>query len=344
MTLRRKQRSRPSAGSGSQVQTRCMCPPQTPAQFRYRLHLDAKPEAASLHVLVRGEFTARVNGTVTGHHDEWAAFDREEIASLLHAGDNDVELDVISHQTDAPAKEAPAAIAAAIHVTLADGNEERIVSDATWQGRSTPNGAWQAAEIAGPLSAHFGIGTDRQEPVAGPDRITTDASLLRKDFHLASNVREARLTITALGAYEAFIDGKRVAPHTLLSPGWTDFHKRALYQTYDVTSLLQHGANTLGVMLGGGWYSSPMTWIGYRSTPGPNLLRAQLDVTLADGTHQTIITDPSWLTASAPITFSEIYGGESYDARLVQRGWDTPGLRRRALDACRRREHHRMRT
>jgi alpha-L-rhamnosidase len=301
-------------------------PSGTPAQFRYRLHLDAKPEAASLHVLVRGEVTARVNGTVTGHHDEWAAFDREEIASLLHAGDNDVELDVISHQTNAPAKDAPAAVAAAIHVTPAGGKEERIVSGATWQGRATPNDAWQAAEIAGPLSAHFGIGTDRQESVAGPDRITTDASLLRKDFRLDANVREARLTITALGAYEAFIDGKRVAPDTLLSPGWTDFHKRALYQTYDVTSLLQHGANALGVMLGGGWYSSPMTWIGYRSTPGPNLLRAQLDVTLADGTRKTITTDSSWQTAPAPITFSEIYGGESYDARLVHSRWDTPSF------------------
>jgi alpha-L-rhamnosidase len=91
-----------------------------------------------------------------------------------------------------------------------------------------------------------------------------------------------------------------------------------------VTSLLQHGANTIGVLLGGGWYSSPMTWAGVRYTPGPNLLRAQLDVTLANGTHQTVITDPSWLTAAAPITFSEIYGGESYDARLVQAGWSAP--------------------
>ena len=82
----------------------------------------------------------------------------------------------------------------------------------------------------------------------------------------------------------------------------------------------------MGVLLGGGWYSSPITWIGFRNYPGPNLLRAQLDVTLADGTRRTIITDPSWLTASAPITFSEIYGGESYDARRAQPGWNTPGF------------------
>ena len=296
----------------------------TPAQFRYQLHLDATPLAASLHVLMRGKFTAQVNGTVTGHHDEWGAFDREEIASLLHAGDNEIELTVTSHPTGSPSETSPAAFAASIHVTLANGREERIVSNDHWQARSESTAQWEAAAVAGPLSAGFSLGTDRESAVAGPDRVSTDASLLRKDFHIGSGVRSARLSITALGAYEAFLDGKRVAPGTLLSPGWTDFHKRVLYQTYDVTTLLQHGENTIGVVLGGGWYSSPMTWSGYRFTPGPNLLRAQLDVTLVDGSHQTIATDPSWLTSSSPVTFGEIYGGESYDARLEQAGWNLP--------------------
>ena len=300
-------------------------PSGTGAEFHYLLHLDGKPEAASLHVLMRGEFTAHVNGMVTGHHDEWGAFDREEITSLLHAGDNDIELDVVSHRTDSSAG-APVALAAAIHLRLADGKQERIVSDAQWQARTMPHGVWQTARVAGPLGAHFGIGTNRQEAVAGPGSVTTDASLLRKDFELSSDVREARLSITALGAYEAFLNGKQVAPGTLLSPGWTDFHKRVLYQTYDVTSLLQRGANTVGVTLGGGWYSSPMAWVGFRYTPGPELLRAQLDMTLADGRHERIVTDPSWRTAASPITFAEIYGGESYDARLAQRGWDAPGF------------------
>ena len=296
----------------------------TPAHFLYHLHLKAKPRAASLHVLARGQSIDHVNGQVTGHHDQWGAFDREEIASLLHAGDNEIELDVVSPHTGSASETAPSAVAASIRITDADGKEERIVTDEQWKARSTSDGTWQSAKAVGPISEPFGIGTDRQQAIAGPDRVSTGASLLRKDFSLDSGISSARLSITALGAYEAFIDGKRVAPNTLLSPGWTDFHKRVLYQTYDVTSLLQHGANTLGVLLGGGWYSSPMTWAGVRDTPGPNLLRAQLDVTLANGTHQTIVTDPSWLTAAAPITFSEIYGGESYDARLAQAGWNAP--------------------
>ncbi len=131
-------------------------PSQTHAEFRYRLHLDAKPEAASLHVLVRGDFTARVNGTVTGQHDEWGAFDREEITSLLHAGDNEVELEVVSHQTDSSATSAPSAVAAAIHLRLADGKQERIVSDADWQARSMPDGS-----VAGRGDCRTAFGTLR---------------------------------------------------------------------------------------------------------------------------------------------------------------------------------------
>ncbi len=301
-------------------------PSATPAQFLYRLHLDARPNAASLHVLARGKFIARVNGQITGHHDEWGAFDREEIGYLLHAGDNEIEVEVISHRAGGPNSTSPSAIAASIHITHADGREERIVTDEKWQARRNSDVAWQGAQTVGPLSLNFGIGTDRQQAIPGPDRIATDASLLRKDFSVESTIRTARLHITALGAYQAFINGKSVAPNTLLAPGWTDFHKRVLYQTYDVTSLLADGANTIGVLLGGGWYSSPMTWTGFRYTPGPNLLRAQLDITFENGAHQTIATDPSWVTSASPITFSEIYGGESYDARLEQRGWSLPNF------------------
>jgi alpha-L-rhamnosidase len=296
----------------------------TTAHFRYTLHLASNPIAASLHVDARGKFVARVNGTETGHHDEWNAFDREEIKSLLHAGDNTIEIDEEARPNGNAAAGSPAALAASIHITSADGREQRIVSDKRWEARGNDSAAWQPAEQVGPLSMAMSIAPDRHTAIPGPDRIVTDASLLRKDFDLGSDVRSARLSITALGAYQAYINGKPVSPKGLLSPGWTDFRKRVLYQTYDVTSLVARGANTVGVELGGGWYSSPMTWSGFRCTPGPNLLRAQLDLTLADGTHKVIATDRSWRTAAAPITFSEIYGGESYDARLVQRGWNAP--------------------
>jgi len=298
----------------------------SPAHFLYKLHLDAKPAAASLHILAPGRVIARVNGQVTGHHDEWSAFDQEEISALLHVGDNEIQLDAVSRRGSRSSNTSRAAVAASIHITPANGVQQRIVTDEHWLARETSEGTWAPAQAIGPLSLPFSTGTDREEAIPGPDRVSTDASLLRKDFALANTIQSARLTITALGAYQAFINGKPVAANNLLTPGWTDFRKRAEFQTYDVTSLVTKGENTIGAILGGGWYSSPMTWTAIRVTPGPNLLRAQLELTLADGTHQTIATDSTWLTSSSPITFSEIYGGESYDARLIQKGWSSPGF------------------
>ena len=300
-------------------------PPGTPAHFLYRLHLDDKPQAASLHMLATGQVIARVNGQVTGRHENWGAFDQEEIADLLHAGDNEIELDCVSRKGQPAATTSYAAIAASIHVTDANGRERRIVSDGTWLARSTDEDTWTSAQIVGPMSSKYSTAVDGQ-PAPGPDRVATEASLFRKEFTLTSTVVSARLSITALGAYVAYVNGHPVAPNTLLAPGWTDFRKRVEFQTYDVTTLLSNGPNTFAAMLGAGWYSSPMTWAGIRATPGPNLILAQLDLTLSDGTHRSIVTDDSWLPAPAPITFSEIYGGESFDARLEQKGWTKVGF------------------
>ena len=67
-----------------------------------------------------------------------------------------------------------------------------------------------------------------------------------------------------------------------------------------------------------------MTWAGTREYPNPDALRAQLDITLTDGSHKTIATDETWQTAAAPTLFSEIYAGEVYDARLESPGWNSP--------------------
>ncbi len=300
-------------------------PSGSPAHFLYRLRLDSKPLAASLHVLAAGNVIARVNGIVTGHHNDWGAFDREEITAFLHAGDNEIELDCVSRKGITPGSTSRSAVAASIHVTDANGKEKRIVSDGSWLARSTESNSWVPAQEVGPISLRYSSDITGKDPGPGPDRVSTDVSLFRKDFSFSTRVKSARLSITALGAYVAYINGKPVAPTTLLSPGWTDFRKEVEFQTYDVTRLLTPGANTVAAMLGGGWYSSPLSWAGIRVTPGPNLLRAQLDLTLSDGTHQTVITDESWLTTRSPIDSSELYGGESFDARLLDKNWAKPG-------------------
>jgi alpha-L-rhamnosidase len=298
-------------------------PANTTAEFRYTLHLDAAPTRASLHIVSPGAYVATVNGTVTGQHKAWGAFDWEEIGPLLKPGDNDILVKVVA-QAKVSAPIVSTAFAASLRITAQDGTQRRIPSDNTWLARPDSNSPWQPAHEIGPITTPLSIGTDRQSEVPGPNRIATETALLRKDFTVASPIQSARLTITALGAYQAFLNGKPIAPHTLLDPGWTDFHKRILYQTYDVTGMLTTGDNTIAAVLGSGWHGSPMTWAGTRAYPEPDALRAQLDITLTNGSHKTIATDETWQTAPAPTLFSEIYAGEVHDARLETPGWNAP--------------------
>jgi alpha-L-rhamnosidase len=296
------------------------------AEFRYNLHLEKDPSRAVLHILAGGNFTTTVNGVVTGHKDQWGSFDREDIRDQLHVGDNQIVVHISMPQSNQAGKTYAAALAAVLQLTDEAGKVRSIPTDGTWQARAIkPVEAteWAAAKQLGPMpDLHFSVYTDRESPAPNPDRIVTGTALLRKQFTTSRKVTSARLYITALGSYQAFLNGKPVG-QSRLTPDFTDYRKRVLYQTYDVTTLLMPGRNIIAAILGGGWHGSPLLWSGSRLFPGPDLLRAQLELTFADGTDQSVATDSSWQAAESPILSSEIYGGESYDARMTQAGWDT---------------------
>ncbi|HEY0829288.1 MAG TPA: family 78 glycoside hydrolase catalytic domain [Bacilli bacterium] len=172
------------------------------------------------------------------------------------------------------------------------------------------------------------LGTD--EWVA--DWITADMSadktksepayLLRKSFSIQGTVAKARIYATSLGVYELHLNGGRVGD-ALLTPGWTSYNKRLQYQTYDVTSLLQDGGNAVGVILGSGWYKATLGWKGEKSLFGDiKAALLQLHITYEDGSEVVIASDSSWKAETGAILISEIYYGESYDARLEKAGWN----------------------
>ncbi|MDO5422322.1 MAG: family 78 glycoside hydrolase catalytic domain [Eubacteriales bacterium] len=143
------------------------------------------------------------------------------------------------------------------------------------------------------------------------------APIFRKAFRLEKEVSQAALTLTALGVYEACLNGSRVGEF-ILAPGWTSYHHRLQYQTYDVTNLLKT-ENCLTVTVGKGWYRSRMPgWtpsdFQKKLQENPAGLLACLELTYADGSTQTILSDESWTVSESPVRFSEIYDGEIYDA------------------------------
>ena len=152
--------------------------------------------------------------------------------------------------------------------------------------------------------------------------------IFRDEFSLSSKISRATLVISGLGQFEAHINGRNVTD-TVLNPAWSDYRKRVFFCTYDVTALLQPGKNAIGVMLGNGMYNVPITPGRYQKFNGsfgqPKLI-LRLEIKFADGTSQSILSSSSWKTFPGPITFTSIYGGEDYDARLQQTGWDRPAF------------------
>lgn len=148
--------------------------------------------------------------------------------------------------------------------------------------------------------------------------------VFRKKFLCPGEVTSARLFLTAMGVYEAVLNGSRVGEF-IMAPGWTSYEKRLQYQEYDVTGLLSEN-NELEITVGKGWYRSPLPgWIWperRQMLQGlPAGLTAQLVITFADGSSQTIDTDESWQTAQSRIRFSEIYDGETFDAAFLPADW-----------------------
>jgi alpha-L-rhamnosidase len=148
--------------------------------------------------------------------------------------------------------------------------------------------------------------------------------LLRKQF-TAKKPAKATLFISGLGQFEAVLNGQKIGNH-FLDPGWTKYDQQAQYVTFDVTSLVESGSNALGVMLGNGFYYVPPVKERYRklkSAFGHPKLICRLALDYADGSHQDVVSDPTWRTAAGPVTFSSIYGGEDYNAGLEQASWAT---------------------
>ena len=131
-------------------------------------------------------------------------------------------------------------------------------------------------------------------------------------FGAAKPIRKATLSASSAGVYKAYLNGTRIG-RGVLTPGWTSYSTRIQYQTYDVTSLIAE-TNTLSLGLGLGWAAGHMGFSkesGFFSDHASVI--AWLDITYADGTKECIATDESWKVFTSPVTFSEIYHGETID-------------------------------
>ncbi|NNN28942.1 family 78 glycoside hydrolase catalytic domain [Streptomyces sp. S3(2020)] len=176
--------------------------------------------------------------------------------------------------------------------------------------------------------------------MAGKAPNSEGAPLLRTEAALdGGRVRAARLYVSALGVYDAYVNGHRVAVPQggtttleLLAPGWTNYDARVSYLTYDVTALLAGERTvTLAAVLGNGWYNSRVSeGSSYYSADGDRLaLKARLLIRYADGSTRSVVTAPGddWkATDTGPYRADDIYDGQTYDAREEIPGWTAGGF------------------
>ncbi len=162
--------------------------------------------------------------------------------------------------------------------------------------------------------------SDWQGEWIGAKDTSISAPLLRKEFQVKKEIKNAYVFIAGLGYYELYLNGEKVGDH-VLDPGTSDYNKRALYVTYDVKKYLKEGDNAVGVWLGNGFFR--MRTINYYGDR-PQLL-LQMNIEYTDGTSEHIVSNTSWKTSDSPIRENSIYDGEVYDARREKPGWDSAG-------------------
>lgn len=150
--------------------------------------------------------------------------------------------------------------------------------------------------------------------------------LLRKEFTIDKPLKRATAFICGLGQFEMNLNGKKVGDH-FLDAGWARYDEEALYVPFNITEQLHSGTNAIGVMLGNGfYYVSKERYHKLTVAFGYPKLKARILLQYEDGSTEDIVSDQSWQVSTGPLTFSSTYGGEDYDARREQTGWDMPGF------------------
>lgn len=154
---------------------------------------------------------------------------------------------------------------------------------------------------------------ERSEWIKGCEKNLRGGTVYLKNFRCAAKAEKAILEITALGVYEAKLNGERVGDF-ILAPGWTSYLNRLQVQSYDVTDMLKT-ENSLEVTVGQGWRAiankrDGSDFLGYRDTA----LIAELTIVYADGTAESIVTDSSWTARESKLRYTNIYDGDIYDA------------------------------
>jgi alpha-L-rhamnosidase len=286
--------------------------------FRSRFELPAGREVkrATLTTTADNEVVAYVNGDEVASSSDWTRAARADVTERLTPGTNVLAIAANNFG-------GPGGLIGRLRIEFTSGDPLVVdtgsgfkamdAEQAGWQTPAHDDSGWPAAlEAATYGDPPWGNG------VTVP-RTGVTAPVMRKQFSVAKRVVRARAYVSGIGYYTLRINGRRIGDH-VLDPTYTEYEDTVLYSTYDVTHDLRSGGNALEATVAPGFY--------YYDAPK---LLMQVAIEYADGTSEVVATDASWDIATSPTSFdtgigAEVFGGETYDARVEPSDWATPDL------------------
>lgn len=270
-------------------------------------------------------FTLYVNGQIAlseADPNDWQHYGQADISQFLVPGVNVLAVSVVNTGTSPN----PAGLIGSFDLSYSNGQTNSFQTDGSWAAANQLYSNWDQSNFddsAWPNA--MVLGTYGIAPWNNFAKTYLAATYVRKDFTLSQLPSRAVLYVTGQGLVEPHLNGAKVGNDCYI-PGWTDYTNRLYYGAYNVTSLLQAGSNTLGAVLGDGWYRGNCAFDGQNYYGTETRLRAQLYLFYTNASTQVIVSDPTWQAGFGPILEDDNEAGETYDARQDITGWDSPGF------------------
>lgn len=273
--------------------------------FTRHWHLKEKPTSGTIWFTADNRSQVKLNGHVIGKSEAWENIEKIDMASYLKTGDNLIEVEATNDQGSGAN---PGGLILASQITYSSGKQETLFSDADWQSHEG-----KVVELGGYSIAPW---NKSAMEIAPP--------VFQGSFDAAKKVTKATASVVGLGHFDLFINGKRQGEGVLNQP-WSQFDKTIYWHEFDVTKAVEKGTNNIEAVMGNSFYRVAQTPGRFAkgdampdySAGNPYLLSMAIEIVFSDGTRQRVVTNKDWKWKVSPYTYSHVYGGEDYDARVV---------------------------
>jgi alpha-L-rhamnosidase len=320
------------AGAPGQAAPTTRGAPAGSAWFSASFEAPADAADATLFIAADNAASAYLNGDKVLECRDWASPVSARL--VLRPGGN--VLSIEARNDDAPAGSVnPAGLIARLQIDTRPGHREWLVTDGSWRASvarwegfpgPAPDGTPAAVDLGPAATPPWNLRPGSFERAA-------PCPILRRSFTLDDAPTRARVRVIGLGHFELRCNGSIVGD-SIANQAWSQYDKTLYWQEFDLTPHLREGENVLAVMLGNSFWSvapanDPRRYTKTDCMPDfskgrPYLLWLDAQVTTPSGTRR-ITSDDAWRWTDGPLTFSNIFAGEDYDARLEPPGWDRPG-------------------